>query len=149
MPTSPVAPKKSPLTRVKKTVAKKRPPVPGKRAAKKVASGVTDSVVVPAQDQGGGRAAAPRQIEQLALVSFALLFALTGLAVHVLWFVSIVMMAIQLGLMASEFGNRRGSKGILSEVTHEVVTIVEEIKSGASDRDTTADAADPESATTA
>jgi Flp pilus assembly protein TadB len=138
VPTGSATPKKASPPATKKTVAKKRPSAPRKRAVKKVAAAVSEITDVADDSRRGQRdvgSSGPRQIEQLALVALALLFGLVGLAVHVLWFVSIVMMAIQLGLIASEFGNRRGSKGIISEVTHEVAIVVEEIKSGPSDQD--------------
>jgi hypothetical protein len=81
---------------------------------------VRDSAEVAAQDPQGARSSSPRHIEQLALIIPALLFGLVGLAVH-----------------ASVFGNRLGVKGLISEVTHEVVTVVKEIKGGSSDQGTT------------
>jgi hypothetical protein len=111
---------------------------------------MSDAADAPTQGQHEEPSSGPRHVEQLALATLALLFGLIGLAVHVLWFVSIVLMAIQLGLLASEFGSRRGGKGIISEVTHEVATVVEEIKSGSSDDNNHAiassAAADPETA---
>ena len=46
------------------------------------------------------------EVEQIAILSFALLCGLVGLAVHVLWFVSIVLMAVLLGLTAAAVRRR-------------------------------------------
>ena len=69
------------------------------------------------------------RIESLALVALALIFGFIGLAVHVVWIVAIVLMAILFGLLASEMGNR-GGRSVISEVAGQVGAVVEEIKSG-------------------
>jgi len=68
-------------------------------------------------------------VEQLAVVGLALLLGLVGLAVHVLWVVSIVVMAILFGLIASGL---RGDtdRGVVSEVVSEVKIMAEEIAQG-------------------
>jgi hypothetical protein len=133
VPTTSAASKAPATTRAKKTIAKKRLARPRRRAVKKVVSEVRNSEVVEG-DSSSPRRTSTRQIEQLALLTLALVFGLIGLAVHVLWFVSIVLMAVQLGLIASELGNRRG-RGVISEVAEEVMTVVDEIKTGSNDRE--------------
>jgi len=55
----------------------------------------------------------------------ALICGLLGLAVHVLWFAAIVLMAVLLGLIASQLRDRRGG-GVVSAV---VSTVMVEAKS--------------------
>lgn len=130
-------PKKAAASRPTKAVAKKRVARPRRKAVKKAVPETVDSEIVQASTDRGSSSSRPtssRQIEGLAVITLALLFGLIGLAVHVLWIVSIVLMAMQFGLIASALGNGRG-RSVISEVAEEVVTVVEEIKSGSSGRD--------------
>jgi hypothetical protein len=68
-------------------------------------------------------------VEQLAILALALVFGLVGLAIHVLWFAAIVLMALLLGLMASELRGRRDG-GVISEVA---TAVREEAKKVAAD----------------
>jgi Flp pilus assembly protein TadB len=123
VPTSAVS-ENAATSRSKKTAAKKGAPRTRRSAVKKVDADVKDSAVGQSRQMISGR-----PVESLALITLALVFGVIGLAVHVLWIVSIIFMAMQFGLIASELGNRRG-RGVVSEVVHEVATVVEEVKSG-------------------
>jgi hypothetical protein len=101
---------------------------PRKRVVKKVdgsPEGVVDTRSVDSAARTASRESA-QQVEQLAVLSAALLFGLIGFAVHVLWFASIVMMAALLGLMASGL-RRRGDRGVVSEVVSQVKLMAAEI----------------------
>ena len=58
------------------------------------------------------------EVEQIAILCLALVCGLVGLAVHVFWFVSIVLMAVLLGLTAAAV-RRRPGHGVVSEVLAE------------------------------
>lgn len=75
------------------------------------------------------RAFAP-QAEQVVILGLALAFGLIGLAVHVLWLVSIVLMAVVFGLIAATLRGSRG-RGVISEVTAEAKSIAADITSKA------------------
>jgi membrane protein implicated in regulation of membrane protease activity len=80
------------------------------------------------------------------IVVAAILFGLAGLFIHVLIVVSIVLMALLLGLLASEARNQRG-RGIVSEVVNEAKVVLEDIKKPgqqASDEGTDSSAASSE-----
>jgi uncharacterized membrane protein len=64
----------------------------------------------------------------MAILALALLCGLVGLAVHVFWFVSIVLMAVLLGLAAAALRRRPGS-GVVSEVVAEAKSVATEISS--------------------
>jgi len=66
-----------------------------------------------------------RQAEHLAILALALICGLLGLAVHVMWFAAIVLMAVLLGLIASQLRGPRGG-GVVSGV---VSTVIVEAKS--------------------
>jgi hypothetical protein len=77
-------------------------------------------------DRGSrGRRESSRLAEQVVLLALAILFGVIGFAVHFLWFGSIVLMAVLLGLIVSEMRSRRG-KSVISEV---VTTVMVEAKS--------------------
>jgi hypothetical protein len=77
-------------------------------------------------DQGSaGRRESSRLADQVVLLALAILFGVIGFAVHFLWFGSIVLMAVLLGLIVSELRSRRG-KTVISEV---VTTVMVEAKS--------------------
>jgi hypothetical protein len=111
---------------VQKTVKK---PVVRKRAVKKkvaVVEGATPELSARQQGLAHNRRKLSGQLEQLMILGVALLFGLIGLAVHFLWFISIVFMAILAGLIAAEIRGARG-RGIISEVVAEAKNVVEEI----------------------
>lgn len=92
----------------------------------------------PDRDRSAGRSEATRNqdvdhrrasrgVEQLLVLSLALVFAACGLFLHVLWIVAVVLMALLWGYLASELGSsRRFSRG--SVVSDVVTTIVEETR---------------------
>jgi len=57
----------------------------------------------------------------------AIVFGLVGLVIHPFVIASIVLMALLLGLIASEARRNRG-RGIVSEVVNEAKVVIEEIK---------------------
>jgi hypothetical protein len=57
----------------------------------------------------------------------ALLFGLIGLFVHILILVSVVLMALLLGLLAAE-ARSQGGRGIVSDVTNEAKVVIDELK---------------------
>jgi Flp pilus assembly protein TadB len=67
------------------------------------------------------------QPEQLMILVAAIVFGIAGLIFHLLVVVSIVLMALLLGLIASEARRQRG-RGIVSEVVNEAKVVIEEIK---------------------
>jgi hypothetical protein len=134
--TSPATPKKaSPAkSRVRKAVKK---PVVRKRAVKKKVAAVERAIADPSAnhpDLTASRRMLSGKLEQLAILGVALLFGLIGLAVHFLWFVSIIAMALLAGLMAAEIRGARG-RGVISEVVTEAKIVVEEISNGTTSRD--------------
>jgi hypothetical protein len=85
--------------------------------------------------EGDDLALVPRsagaQVEHIAILSLALVSGLLGLALHVFWFVSIVLMAVLLGLIASTVRRRPGS-GVVSEVVAEAKSVAADIGSAGS-----------------
>lgn len=67
-----------------------------------------------------------REVEQIVILSLALVFGLVGLAIHILWLASIVLMAILLGLAAAAV-RRRAGRGAIGEVVAQAKTVVAEI----------------------
>jgi Flp pilus assembly protein TadB len=67
------------------------------------------------------------QPEQLMILVAAIVFGLVGLVIHPFVIASIVLMALLLGLIASEARRNRG-RGIVSEVVNEAKVVIEEIK---------------------
>jgi hypothetical protein len=65
--------------------------------------------------------------EQLMIVLAAIGFGLGGLFVHMLFVVSLVLMALLLGLLASEARRHRG-RGIVAEVVNEAKVVIDEVK---------------------
>jgi uncharacterized membrane protein len=57
----------------------------------------------------------------------AIVFGILGLFIHILVVVSIVLMALLLGLIAAEARSQRG-RGIVSEVVNEAKVVIEEVK---------------------
>jgi hypothetical protein len=72
------------------------------------------------------------QSEQLIILVAALGFGLVGLAVHFLWFVSIVLMALLVGLIGSEARRQRGH-GLVAEVVAEARAVADDIATSAHD----------------
>jgi hypothetical protein len=66
------------------------------------------------------------QIEQLGVLSAALLLGLFGFLLHILWFGSVVLMAVLLGQIATDFQGRRGG-GAISEVVGTAVDEAREV----------------------
>ena len=65
--------------------------------------------------------------EQLMIVLAAIAFGLVGLFVHILFVVSLVLMALLLGLLASEARGQRG-RGIVAEVVNEAKVVIDDVK---------------------
>jgi hypothetical protein len=57
----------------------------------------------------------------------AIVFGLLGLLIHLLVIVSIVLMALLLGLIASDARSQRG-RGIVSEVVNEAKVVIQDLK---------------------
>ena len=111
-----------------KKLASKSVPRPRRRSVKKKVPEPQGLVTDPPRDAdrgSGGRRESSRLAEQVVLLALAILFGVIGFAVHFLWFGSIVLMAILLGLIVSEMRGRRG-KSVISEV---VTTVMVEAKS--------------------
>jgi len=95
----------------------------------------TATAVAKVQESGASLVHRPSsQSEQLVILVGALAFGLLGLAIHFLWIVSILLMALLLGLIASEIGGRHG-RGIVAEMVNEVKVVVDEIKTPGSRTD--------------
>jgi hypothetical protein len=95
-------------TRARKIVKK---PVVRKRATKKKVATTEGAIGAPSAHDPGpadNRRTLSGKLEQLAILGAALVFGLIGLAVHFLWFISIVFMALLAGLMAAEIRGARG-----------------------------------------
>lgn len=63
------------------------------------------------------------------ILSLALVFGLVGLAIHILWLASIVLMAVLLGLAAAAVRRRVGGEPF-TEVMAQAWTVVPEISRG-------------------
>jgi hypothetical protein len=79
-------------------------------------------------DSSPSRRAFAPQVEQVVILGLAIAFGLVGLAVHVLWLVSIVLMAVVFGLIAATLRGSRG-RGVISEVAAEAKSIAADIAS--------------------
>ena len=111
-----------------KKPAPKSAPRPRRRSVKKKAPEPQGLITDPPEGAGRGsrgRRESSRLAEQVVLLALAILFGVIGFAVHFLWFGSIVLMAVLLGLIVSEMRIRRG-KSVISEV---VTTVMVEAKS--------------------
>jgi hypothetical protein len=64
--------------------------------------------------------------EQLIILVAALGFGLVGLAVHILWIVSIVLMALLVGLIGADARRQRGH-GLVAEVVAEARGVADDI----------------------
>jgi hypothetical protein len=71
-----------------------------------------------------------RLVEQLALLAVAILLGLIGLAVHVLWFGSIILMSVLFGLMAAGLRGKRG--GVIAEMATTVLVEAKSVADGIS-----------------
>jgi hypothetical protein len=86
--------------------------------------------------------------EQLIILVVAIVFGLLSLIIHILVVVSIVLMALLHGLIASEARSQRG-RGIASEMVNEAKVVFEEImKPGHLDTDDSAERSETTSGTT-
>lgn len=84
---------------------------------------VAESELGPSRLRGSGT-----EVEQVVILSLALVFGLVGLVIHVLWIASIVLIAILLGLAAAALRRRTG-RGAVSEVAAQAKNVVAEISS--------------------
>jgi hypothetical protein len=71
------------------------------------------------------RRRAARGIEQLLILSLAIIFGLVGFAVHVLWIGAVIVMALLWGYIASGLRSSRHGGGVISDV---VTTIGDEAR---------------------
>jgi hypothetical protein len=71
-----------------------------------------------------------RLVEQLVLLALAILLGLIGLAVHVMWFGSIVLMSVLFGLIASGLRGQRG--GVIAEMATTVIVEAKSVADGIS-----------------
>jgi Flp pilus assembly protein TadB len=113
--------KKSPArSRTRKPIARKR------TSKSEIAADQTDD-----KAQGTVKKSARHlpsgQPEQLMILVAAIVFGILGLFIHILVVVSIVLMALLLGLIAAEARSQRG-RGIVSEVVNEAKVVIEEVK---------------------
>jgi hypothetical protein len=98
-----------------------------KRATKKTTSADQSASETPTATDEGARRLPSGLPEQLMIVIGAIVFGLVGLFVHVLFVVSLVLMALLLGLLASEARGQRG-RGIVAEVVNEAKVVIDEVK---------------------
>jgi hypothetical protein len=72
----------------------------------------------PEADQGqkAARRRAARGVEQLVILSVAIIFGLAGFAVHVLWIGAVVVMALLWGYIAAGLERSRRGGGVISDV---------------------------------
>jgi len=87
-------------------------------------------------------------VEQLALLTLAIVLALVGFALHFLWFAAVVVLALLWGYQASMLRGARDGGGVASAI---VTSSVDEARGLAGDAsttraDTAVDAAEPEDA---
>jgi hypothetical protein len=99
----------------------KTPSRPRRRSPKRAAQ--TDGV-------GPARRDSTRLVEQLVLLALAILLGLIGLAVHVLWFGSIVLMSVLFGLISSGLRGQRG--GVIAEMATTVMVEAKSVADGIS-----------------
>ena len=106
---------------------------PRRRAAKpKVPvsqESTTDGSLNNSDQAATGRRESTRLVEQLVILALALVFALIGLAVHVLWIPAIVLMSVLFGWIASELRGRSGG-GVISEVATTVMVEAKGVAEG-------------------
>jgi hypothetical protein len=104
----------------------KRPPADARTSKHKVADKKTDEVKNEDHNPVARRLPSGKP-EQLMILVGALIFGLVGLFVHILILVSVVLMALLLGLIASE-ARSQGGRGIVSDVTNEAKVVIGELK---------------------
>jgi Flp pilus assembly protein TadB len=116
-------------TPAKKTArtSRAKQPTSNRRAAKKPTSGNTSAVANGENTGQAARRLPSGQPEQLMILVGALIFGIAGLFLHVLVVVSLVLMALLLGMIAAEARGQRG-RGIISEVVNEAKVVLDEIK---------------------
>jgi hypothetical protein len=115
-------------------------------------------VTAPEPEAGQGKTAtrrrAARGIEQLLLLSVAIILGLVGFAVHVLWIGAVVLMALLWGYIASGLESSRRRGGVISDVATTVVVearnLTKEVSNATREaEDDSARSATPDSATAA
>lgn len=116
---------------VKKTTNRKAVSRPRRRTPKAAAR---------ASEVDAARRNSTRLTEQLVLLAMAILLGFIGVAVHVVWFGSIVLMSILFGLIASGLRGQRG--GVIAEMATTVMVEAKSVAdgisgSGAKERDPT------------
>jgi hypothetical protein len=94
---------------------------PRRRVAKRAHR--TDGIDVARRDS-------TRLVEQLALLTAAIVLGLIGLAVHVMWFGSIVLMSVLFGLIASGLRGKHG--GVMAEMATTVMVEAKSVADGIS-----------------
>jgi hypothetical protein len=105
--------------RTSTTVAKRKSRAVGRRSR---ATQTTEGA------QRSGIQSSRREIQQIEVLCVAILFGAFGFALHFLWFVSIVVMSVLLGMIAAE---ARGRRSVISEVVADVKNVADDIASGA------------------
>jgi hypothetical protein len=85
---------------------------------------------VQAVDVDAARRDSTRRVEQLVLIALAILLGFIGLAVHVIWFGSIVLMSVLFGLIASGLRGQRG--GVMAEMATTVMVEAKSVADGIS-----------------
>src|ERR1700722_18770277 len=104
-----------------------RKATPRKRTAKSASTDDLADVATPNEAGQTSRRLPSGLPEQLMIVLAAIAFGLVGLFVHILFVVSLVLMALLLGLLASEARGQRG-RGIVAEVVNEAKVVIDEVK---------------------
>jgi hypothetical protein len=75
-------------------------------------------------EQGNIDRRATRQVEQLGILSLAIVLGVFGLALHGLWVATLIVLALLWGYMAASLRGRRGTGGVISNV---LTTVVDEV----------------------
>jgi hypothetical protein len=133
---TPSSPRRKAAARSKTGEARKLAVRPRQRLSKKD----TPDSAAPSSDQPLGGVTAPaarpsvRQTEQIAILVLALILGLIGLAFHVVWLGSIVLMSVLLGLIAADVRGR-GGRGVNAELVAEANNVGEDITGGGASAD--------------
>jgi hypothetical protein len=89
--------------------------------------------VPPAEGAATARRESTQLVQQLAVLTLAILLGLIGLAVHFLWIPAIVLMSILFGLIASGLRAERGG-GVIAEVAATVMVEAKSVAEGIAER---------------